>query len=251
MTKEHPILFSTSMVQAILEGRKTMTRRVVKNNKLNIYIDDFSFGKTAFTPENHVSVRGKWIDENKEERYGESFIKYPFGSKGDKLWVKELHYRYGKWNKNGTTKTGKQKWIFKPDNFFTAVMYFDLQPAVIEKNSYRKTGWYKRNSLFMPKEACRVFLEITNIKVERLQEISEEDAIKEGIRTGLTEGYRMTYDYMRKEFVLYDPIGSYKSLWQSIHGEGSWQKNEWVWVIEFFLLPNDIQNNGASPMSMP
>jgi hypothetical protein len=192
-----PILFSTPMVQAILDGRKTQTRRVIKPQPLDVVT---------------YAVQRVWYPE---------VIKCSY-EVGDVLWVREtfqitdfLHptdENYGyiyKASSNGTEwETNSKDWKWKP-------------------------------SIFMPKEACRLFLQVKNIRVELLQEITEEDAIAEGIKpsedfAGLYFLYGSTKNYgriTRTDYV--DPIKSFHSLWLSINGPTSWVKNPWVWVIEF------------------
>lgn len=196
-----PILFSTPMVQAILEGRKNQTRRVVKPQPSIT-------GVSAFNDGEHPQM------------------KCPYGQPGDVLWVRETYYAYGRWVKNGLTKSGKQKYKF--DDFTTlsgrSYKYEDCKPAFVKTGKKNETGWYKRPSLFMPKEACRLFLQIKNIRVERLQDISEEDAKAEGVETlGLYPGY----DVSAK--------GKFEGLWNYIHGntDENWNTNPFVWVIEF------------------
>lgn len=164
--KERPILFSTSMVQAILEGRKTMTRRVVK-----------------YKPhKDHIYCDGNGIAQ-----------KCPYGSVGDRLWVRET-WAYRQWNHDRV--------YYKADNNLADINRED------EK-------W--RPSIFMPRKLSRITLEITNIRVERLQEITESDAISEGI----------IHNSMN------DPKIEFQWLWQSINGIESWEANPFIWVIEF------------------
>ena len=199
---ERPILFSTPMVQAILEGRKTQTRRIIK------FPDDFD---------------GERVYKN-----------YPFGLKyghkdgtvrrlfpkwniGDNLWVREI------WRKRQ----------FPNDN----VEYFYKADMLEGKSPFK---WM--SSIFMPKEVCRIKLEILDIRAERLQDISEEDCIAEGIlelaqsAVQLAQNGRQFFDYSKKPELFNDGVTakeSYKSLWQSINGKDSWSKNPWVWVMEF------------------
>lgn len=167
--KERPILFSTPMVRAILGGRKTQTRRVVKAQ--------------------HSSLVENLID-NWEGR------PFPFGKPGDRLWVRETwtHDDEG----NISYRAQMDDWVECPGN-----------------------KW--KPSIFMPRIASRITLEISTIRVERLQDISEEDAKAEG-PSQHPEYPKEFYCSWRK---------AYQVLWDSINGPGSWDRNPWVWVIEF------------------
>lgn len=208
-----PILFSTPMVQAIQDGRKTQTRRVVK--------------------EKHLPV------EVNPSEYLMNISLCPYGQPGDVLWVRETYYAYGWWVKNGKTKTGKQKRKFIDftiEDKDGKYHYEDSMPSNIEDSRiYNKIGWYKRPSLFMPKEACRLFLKVKAVRVERLQDVSQQDAIAEGIKaTGAKSQINRFYkNYLKIGYMDLKPIASFKSLWQSINGHESWQANPWVWVVEF------------------
>lgn len=203
--KETPILFSTAMVQAILAGRKTMTRRVVKGS------DDHYYQSLV----NHASSKHTFVlngNYNPSEN-DVCEIKCPYGQVGDLLWVRETWHYFD-----------------RPDQFL-----YKANP-----NDHQHTDKWKP-SIHMPKAACRIFLRITNIRVERLQDITEQDAITEGIEK---IGY-MYLDYYsqselskiarkRNAIPLYkQAITSFQSLWASINGVGNWDENPWVWVIEF------------------
>ena len=165
--KERPILFSTEMVRAILDDRKTMTRRVVKPQP--------------------------------PEDWG---VKCPYGKIGDVLWVRETFCKY------------KGDYLYKAD--------FD---PLTRKEFERDNKW--KPSIFMPRSASRISLRITNIRVERLNDITEEDAKLEGViypANPVIENYGNGY---RTNFRL---------LWESINGKASWGQNPWVWVIEFERL---------------
>lgn len=198
------------MVQAILAGRKTQTRRVVKMQPGDgESYEDLGNGEFAY-----LSLGGM---------SGPYFC--PYGKVGDVLWVKENFYAFGVWVRNGLTKTDKQKWKFVRDKD-VEIRYEENKPDVIRKNSYRGVGWYKRSALFMEQDMTRIKLRITNVRVERLQDISGQDAISEGITmpapgpASLLESWGVA----KKLF---------HSLWQSINGEQSWNDNPYVWVIEF------------------
>jgi len=236
--KEGPVLFKGEMVRAILEGRKTQTRRAVKVQPPPECIEISNCGGGEFDMLHYVAM-------GRTQRGHIGFIKCPYGKPGDRLWVKESHFLLGRWEMNGKTKTGKDKWRFFP---FQAggVLFPENKPKTVRPNTYRRNGWYKRNSLFMPRWASRITLEITGIRVERLDRISDDDALAEGIleencivgchcaggyhqevmgvryfhENGNEEGYESADD-------------AYKDLWESINGPGSWDANPWVWVIEF------------------
>ena len=189
-----PILFSTEQVQAILEGRKTMTRRVIKN-----------------IPEG-IHSNGMFLD-------GATEIKCPY-QPGDILWVRETWYYEEHMHEltagDPDLPSGryKHRYIYKasdPD--------YPVDVGVGDK------GW--RPSIFMPKEAARIFLEVTNVRVERLQEITEEDARAEGVFPA------EAHPHQHRD--------AFADLWDSINlkrGFG-WETNPWVWVISFMRTEED------------
>ena len=183
--KEHPIIFSGTMVRAILEGRKTMTRRIVKPQ-----------------PEAHLSQivdSELWTYTECEREW-----KCSYGQPGDHLWVRETWCRTGA----GITQ-------YRADNK-TGQPYWEA------------LKW--KPSTHMPRWASRITLEITSVRVERLQEISEEDAINEGLIPYGDKYWEVPgdppifYENARKAFFY---------LWESINGKDSWDPNLWVWVVTF------------------
>lgn len=208
-----PILFSTPMVQAILDGRKTQTRRTLKEKSTALqWLND------GLTPEFICSQGNKSIKPYKV---------------GDILWVKETHYAFGEWVKNGFTKKGKQKWKFVRVKA-TPYKYLDNKPTHLESSKFRGLGWYKRPSLFMPFDAANIFLKVKSVTVERLQDISEEDAKKEGVlqKKSANRGY-VYMNYLSSNYGDIGSVESFETLWQYINGGQSWNDNPWVWVIEF------------------
>jgi hypothetical protein len=206
--KEHPILFSTPMVQAILEGRKTMTRRVVKFPK------DFD-GKDVFL---NGSIGLKYSrNDGTVQR-----LLCPYGQIGDKLWVRE---------KFCLTQP------FDPDTYYFG--YADrghsVEPASSKYDYSSPHEW--KPSIHMPREACRILLENTNIRVEKLQDISEGDAINEGIEpkySRIEQDPQVCYSYGASNgHVCSTATSAFELLWEKINGTGSWNKNPLVWVIEF------------------
>jgi hypothetical protein len=225
--KFYPILYSPEMSKAILEGRKNVTRRTVKINNHDEVVEFI-----------------KIVDEDKfyvEWDSMDNDIKHcPYGKPGDVLWVREEHYAYGIWVKDGKTKTGKQKWKFKrtggvyfnyitPDEF---KFYKSLAAHSRDNKKPDHPSFYKRLGRFMPKDICRIFLQIKSIRVERLQDINEADAKAEGVsidKAGFYKDYLGAY----KVNPYANPYYSFKTLWKLINGMESWDANPWVWVIEF------------------
>lgn len=215
--KEHPILFSSQMVRAILDGRKTQTRRVIKPPRW-AFIDDVQASKTT---NNRFFV---WVPDDCDTEYQ---IYCPYGDAGDTLWVRETHAivpRTAYQNSTGVEQ------ILKPnDNHDLAIF---------------KEGWKRsppsrwRPSIHMPRWAARMLLEVTHVRAERLQDISEADAEREGIELIEHNCFKnylagKPYDEIPGYEYLQDPIGSFRSLWKSINGADAWDLNPWVWVVEF------------------
>lgn len=220
--KTHTILFSTPMVQAILEGRKTKTRRIVKPQQQS----SFMYGEKK---ENDCTWYINFPSIIKP-------VKCPYGQPCVILWVKETFYAYGQWVKNGFSKTGKQKFKFQDlTGTDFQYKYEDTKPLRILKGKNNKIGWYKRPSIFMPKAAARIFLKITDIRVELLQNITEEDAIHEGL-SGENKKWRNYYRTPSAANCISNfsnAKDSFQSLWNLINGPDSWNANPWVWVISF------------------
>jgi hypothetical protein len=172
--KERPILFSTPMVRALLEGRKTQTRR---------YAGDGEF----------------WSQQDIQ--------KCRYGQPGDRLWVRET-------------------WKPHPDPVNNAPIIY----KATDGGCWPDLPW--RPSIHMPRWASRILLEITGVRVERLQETSEKDAIAEGIERINAGDHWAWRDYSGNRQTL-SPVFSYQSLWESINGPDSWAVNPWVWVLEF------------------
>lgn len=214
--KEHPIIFSPELVPKILDGTLTMTRRVIK-------------------PQPQPSDTHDWYWKPGGMLCSDGYFRErapyhcPYGQVGDRLIVRETHYRWGRWVKNGLTETGKQAWTFKSLN--RAVAYLDNPPQwLIETNKIRNTpGWFKRPSIHMPRWASRITLEITEVRVERLQEITAKDALAEGIE------YKEADD---KGFPICTPDVWFHILWDSLNAKRgySWEVNPWVFVITFKVI---------------
>jgi len=191
--KERPILFSGEMVRAILEGRKTMTRRVVKLPRWALPGSLECDGTIPFWP-------------MAEDMYGDSKrIECPYGQVGDLLWVKETFAQVD----------GDE-------------LYFRASDSELTEEE-REEGMKWKPSIFMPRWASRITLEIVSVMVERLQDITEEDAKAEG-----THLYRRTRpDTEYRE--------NYRTLWEKINGAESWAANPYVWVIEFKKIEGGVK----------
>lgn len=195
-----PILFSTEMVKALLLGQKTQTRRVIKPQP-----DDDGLWNDTDLPRSLQSNLKGWNGTVNETGESKEF-RCPYGQVGDLLWVRET------WRIDGhTTKC----YLYKAD-----------LPVF--------SGGVKwKPSIFMPRYACRLVLRITNIKVERLQSISEEDARREGVKYDLSLEFNQYLNYEKGIYQCPSAVESFKSLWSEINGEKSWSENPFVWVIQF------------------
>ena len=164
-----PILFNTEMVRAILDGKKTCTRRIVKG----AIPDDAMWGYTMFTPKGCVSCRGVHADE-----YGEKFFRLPY-QRGDILYVRETWCRYGKLDDFDHVIDGTEKYYYLADGANPT----PYNCFLVQRNGYDEYKdtpvWHP--SIHMPKEAARIWLEVTDVRVERLQNIDGKGCVKEGI----------------------------------------------------------------------
>ncbi|WP_434033667.1 hypothetical protein [Cupriavidus sp. a3] len=219
MTKERPILFSGSMVRAILDGRKTQTRRIVKlphNNPLGVWepttMGGENGGRTAAGET--VPLQGAiW-----HTRTGECLCS-PYGQHGDRLWVRET------WAQPVPLDPGPT--VYRADYPACVPPGYERIPTADE------ITW--KPSIHMPRALCRLRLEVTGVRVERLNDCSEADAIAEGIEK-TTNGFWSLYGQAGVDGT-YSPRASYRALWDSINGAGAWEANPWVWVVEFRRVP--------------
>ena len=238
MSRELPILFNTDMVRAILDGLKGATRRIVKGFIPN----DAIFGYTIFTPKGYISCRGTFADG-----YGEKFFKLPCDP-GDILYVRETWYR------------GLNRIMYKAN--------YSENEKFYENGKEIQIKWHP--SIHMPKEAARIFLKVNDVRVELLQDITEEQAKAEGIREYSKDGklwkYAVTDDWWidyhnkhRKSFLgtwwqdmPRTAKEAFHHLWNSTLGRrdtlewyaNNWSGNPWVWVIEFERCENPLLELG-------
>lgn len=200
--KERGIIFNTEMVRAILDGRKTQTRRIMNNQPctltgetISVQQDDFNF---------------RWTGDLYNDTSG--WFACPLGNIGDRLWVREtfgnrvVRDALGGYGEFITYRASK------PDAVYCTCASGDVIPM----------KWTP--SIHMPRRYSRITLEITNIRVERLNDISNDDAKSEGCWYGRGGGVPDK---------AITPSDQFPTLWEEIYGDGSWSSNPWVWVIKF------------------
>lgn len=212
MTTDRPIIFSAAMVRAILAGEKTQTRRIVKPQPIGNA--DVQFRLAA-----SVTLEG-----------GKQ-LRCPYaGKRGEalpRLWVRETCRAH-------ELDSGLDGVLYLADNAFIPIENTEeASERWVELATYgmTKSGRVERRivpSIHMPRWASRIAIEIVGIRVERLNDISEEDALAEGSRAWSAEQATPVRDIPQEETRLI-----YRQLWESINGHDSWDDNPWVWVIEF------------------
>ena len=250
--KERPILFSAPMVRALLNGSKTQTRRVVKPQPANNWVFETPpvLGKITSAH----SKRGRFgvlLHRGIGTKFPEcDLLPCPYGQPGDRLWVRQEHYRFGHWEPvpDVKTKGDRQKWKFVADTEETLYEAPDKYRKGRHHKDSATPAWHKRLARFMPRRLSVIDLEITAVRVERLQDISELDALNEGITS--VRSFEWDSQHFPKWRSQFDdaitsgrkpPVGPlpsehYRALWESINGPGSWDANPWVWVVEFKKL---------------
>jgi hypothetical protein len=236
MAKERPILFKCEMVQAILDGRKTQTRRIVKREHqelLDMMAEDIEGSEP--NSENLGLKYQSYIDDNGKElgpewcihcvecpEEGVIAIGKGHGKPGDRLWVREAHAIVPR--TAYTQSIGVQQTL-RPDD--------DHDAAIYKQGWERSRGGIRwRPSIHMPRWASRITLEISAVRIERLQDLSDQDAEAEGVN-GQKQAAEAGLDWYDK------PRRAFQFLWQSIHGPESWETNPWVWVVEFKHITAD------------
>lgn len=214
-----PILFNTEMVRANLEGRKSCTRRIVKGFIPN----DAKWGYTAFTPKGCISCRGTFADG-----YGEKFFKLPCEPR-DILYVRET---WQCWRAHRYEATADIR--FRAGGDDVRLQFANGNTDSINRLDYDSFvhKWFSHNgewkpSLFMPKEAARIFLKVTDVRVERLKEITIDGIRNEGLSSMAVHAGDMEI-----------AMEEWKNLWNSTVKKSDinrygWDASPWVWVVEF------------------
>jgi hypothetical protein len=223
---ERPILFSAPMVRAILEGTKTQTRRVVKPCK------DAGIGCELAPNELAGEVNaGDFLNA--------------LCQPGDRLWVRETSRAHELTDKEAEADTfgvierlglevppcGLDGVVYAADNAFREIENsYDASMRWAKMHAYRGAQGATVPAIHMPRWASRITLEVTGVRVERLQGISEADAIAEGVEQSPDGKFP---NYLSPSGYAGNSVSSYRTLWESINGPGSWAANPWVWVVEF------------------
>lgn len=239
--KERPILFSGAMVRALLDGSKTQTRRMLKPQP------DFSIIKAEYQDPSLWEFRKRFMmyaDDwsghehamyRKTERGDPDLPVYqhrsPFGEPGDRLWVRETFFAYGGWETRFNAKKGRDEWHFvdmtrECDRVYQYAADHPDLPIATSRHDGVTPAWWKRPAIHMPRHVSRTDLNMTGVRIERLNDCSQEDAEAEGIR--------FLRDVPDADETL-TPRQLFMCLWDSINEDRGlgWDINPWVWVVEF------------------
>jgi hypothetical protein len=257
---DRPILFSAEMVRAILDGRKTQTRRKMK---VQPYPDSIvtveHYHQTVIDRHGDMQPGKEIFGAHWDD--GEFGLRCPYGAPGDTLWVRESLYIWGLWRKDGLRKNGLPSWRFEEVGQRADS---DPNPDLIGTASARNFApvlkFWLRPSIHMPRWASRITLRITDIRVERLQNISEDDAKAEGCDARPFPGpwWQGYQNFGNGDLIHQQAIGEtapdwmiepkkmpptpwldlsardgFRSIWMGLHGPGAWEANPWVWVVSF------------------
>ena len=255
---DRPILFSAPMVRAILDGRKTVTRRLVKDAG-GAFWDHAGYRPSV------ADGRVRWhcVDTGAEVGPCSPMPWSPYGGPGDRLWVRET-WRYHDWTNDGLP------WIaYAADGCHRLCEHVtadwadrvcDVWATLSDPDNYQIDGAARdrkwRSPLFLPRWASRLTLRVTSVRVERLQAITEEDAIAEGVRAVVftpDDGFPSSIGYVFGDddgrSVLYPTAREAFAVgWDSINGKRApWASNPWVWVVGFEVEPKTKPNEDRGP----
>jgi hypothetical protein len=232
--KERPIIFSAPMVRALLAGTKTQTRRVVKPQPPEIL--------PAYAPKVYWPARDRHMTHGDPD--GAAYLQFespgdydgahvmrggfgfrcPYGQPGDRLWVRETWDFIPEGDPGTPSCAGIRYW---------ADAGYELRTPPSNYNPMLYGKERVRPSIHMPRWASRITLEVTAVRVERLQDISEADALAEGVTPKWEPGCSGRLMEALGGFSFRPAASAYAELWEQINGPGSWDANPWVWAIEF------------------
>lgn len=251
---DRPILFSAPMVRALLEGRKTQTRRIITPHNLRVYTGGLDYSGRYVKPDeamfeaafnnarNFRAIEGvfAWVTDPAPHQVGAVMSQWTGRlaySAGDRLWVREAWRCEARLDKRAPRDI---------DTNYPGVKYI----ATDEPDDFGIEG-KERRAMHMPRWASRITLEVTGVKVERLQDISEADAIAEGIEYCPIEedglgGWKCYAPEPKGQDEWSSPYHSYRTLWDSINGPGAWKNNPWVSATTFRIINGNIDQMEAA-----
>lgn len=212
--KERPILFSAPMVRALLAGTKTQTRRVVKPQPPADWDRNCWYRAPVWGWTRNEVPSAEWHK-----------VRCPYGQPGDRLWVREAFMHEPAdycWEASVSIPCRPAETVYRADH----------------DGDTRGAGW--KPSIHMPRALSRITLEVTAVRVDRLQDISDAHAVAEGVsprQPAAASGIYITGQYR---------LG-FRDLWESINGPGSWDANPWVWVVEFQRVLPASDFKGVKP----
>jgi hypothetical protein len=252
------------MVRALLDGTKTQTRRVVKPQP------EWTEPATVWQHGDGHSGIGWYASNEDYPEEGALHYRCPYGQPGDTLWIKETFFAWGRWETRFSAKKGRDEWHFIDMTDECGKSYLYAADGVSDTQAFikRRGGvspmYWKRPAIFMPRTASRITQEITGVRVERLQDVTEEDAKAEGCQRLDDDepGYihRDEPDWKlcprcggTRLYTAFNPATGgalldtdctecdtyakrYRHLWESINGAESWAANPWVWAITFRVI---------------
>ncbi|MGE4465841.1 hypothetical protein [Sphaerochaeta sp.] len=242
--KERPIIMGAESVRAILEGRKTQTRRVIDPHKYNIGGWDMPVSKSDIEA-------GYPVYQDNNGDFHSVVERCPYGKVGDRLWVRET-WKPGAWRSDGRVAIDYQAspelahtpWIFTGNKIKQFIFRWleEVIESGLEPNSEGRYEWKAgmsplkwKSPIFMPRWASRITLEITDIRVDRVQDITEDDALAEGCSNRGVKFLNTLVYPPKYESV---PIAEYYTLWDKLNAKRGypWEKNPWVWVLTFKVV---------------
>lgn len=223
--KERPILYSAPMVREVLEDRKTQTRRVVKSFKH--LVPALGEERDCIKDVDGLPSRLDIAPRN--------WDCCPYGVPGDRLWVREAVWLPPPVTQHDL-REGADTWpkcVYSADTDDTEIAWM------------RDMRWKQRPSIHMPRWASRILLEVTDVRVQRVQEINEADAVAEGVEEGCVN-YQPDYDAVCDRMNALPACGAvarYSLLWDSINAKRGygWEANPWVWAITFRRIEDNAQ----------
>lgn len=261
---DRPIIFSGPMVRALIDGRKTQTRRVLSPDNLRIWTGGLDYGGRHVKP-NPVMFEAAlnnarkfrlcddilaWITDPAPHQHGAVMAQWQGRLKyvvGDLLWVREAYFQRGHWEpvEGAITKGGRQKWAFAPAG--DEVLFDRPHGITVRLGRHHRDpatdAWHQRPGRFMPRWASRLTLRVTDVRVQRLQEISEEEAIAEGLtRLKATGRYVIGQGDQYLGCASHDPREVYSWLWDSINAKRGmpWAANPFVVALTFDVIKSNI-----------